>query len=165
MQKDATVITDASKKAIGKVYSQEGHPFIYVSKKLTVEQNYINIEREALAIVFVITRLKQILLGGLFTLQTDHKPLKYFFAPDARRRNPEWNPTASARITRWATALLGFDYELKYTPGEHISHADALSRMYFDEEKSDNDRVCFAIKNFSFAQFDLVNQAEVKTDL
>ena len=40
LQKEATVITDASEKS-GGVFTQEGHPFIYVSKKLTpVEQNY-----------------------------------------------------------------------------------------------------------------------------
>ena len=58
VQKEATVTTDASEKAIGGVLSQEGHPVIYVSRNLTpVEQNYSNIEREVLAIVFVVTRL------------------------------------------------------------------------------------------------------------
>ena len=161
LQKEATVTTDASEKVIGGVLSQEGHPVIYVSRKLTpAEQNYSNIEREALAIVFVITGLKQFLLGRRFTLQTDHKPLKYLFAPDQ-----EIPKTASARITRWAIALMGFDYELKYTPGEQIPHADALSRMDFDEDESDNDRVCFAINNIYFAQSDLVTQAEIKTEL
>ena len=122
------------------------------------EQNYSNIEREALAIVSVVTRLKQLFLGRRFTLKTDHKPLKYLFAPDE-----EIPKTASARITRWAIALLGFDYELRYTPGEQIPHADALSRMEFDDDESDNDRVCFAINNIDFAHSDLVTQAEIKT--
>ena len=96
LQKEAAVTTDASEKAIGGVLSQEGHPVIYVSRKLTsVEQNYLNIEREELSIVFVVTRLKQFFHGGRFTLQTDHKPLKYLFAPDE-----EIPKTASARITR-----------------------------------------------------------------
>ena len=60
---------------------------------------------------------------------------------------------------------MGFDYELNYTPGEQIPRAYALSRMDFDEEKSDNDRVCFAIKNIYFAQSDLMTQAEIKTEL
>ena len=137
LTKEATVTTDASEKAIGGVLSQEGHPVIYVSRKLSqAEQNYTNIEREALAIVFVVTRLKLFLLGRRFTLQTDHKPLKYLFAP-----YEEIPKTASARITRWAIALMGFDFELKYTPGEQIPH-DALSRLDFDDD-DDNDRVCF----------------------
>ena len=161
LQIDATVTTDASEKAIGGALSQEGHPVIYVSRKLTpAEQNYSNIEREALAIVFVVTRLKQFLFGRRFTLQTDHKPLKYHFVPDE-----EIPKTASARITRWAIALMGFDYVLTYTPGEQITHADALSRMDFDEEESHDDQVCFAINNIYFAQSDLVNQALIKTEL
>ena len=94
---------------------QEGHAVIYVSRKLTpAEQNYSSIEREALAIVFVVTRLKQFLPGRRFTLQNDHKPLKYLFAPDEEIPKTE--------ITRWAIALMGFDYEFKYTPGEQIPH-------------------------------------------
>ena len=57
LQNEATVFTDASEKAIGGVLSQEGRPAIYVSRKLTpAERNYTNIEWEAPAIVFVITR-------------------------------------------------------------------------------------------------------------
>ena len=60
---------------------------------------------------------------------------------------------------------MGFDYELKYTQGEQTPHADGLSKMDFDEDESDNDRVCFAIKNIYLAQSDLVTQAEIKTEL
>ena len=46
LTKEATVTTDASEKAIGGVLSQEGHPVIYNSRKLSqAEQNYSNIEQ------------------------------------------------------------------------------------------------------------------------
>ena len=46
LTKEATVTKDVSEKAIGGVLSQEGHPVIYVSRKLSqAEQNYSNIER------------------------------------------------------------------------------------------------------------------------
>ena len=122
-------------------------------------QNYSNIEREALAIVFMVTRLKQFLLGRSFTLQTDHEPLKYLFNPDE-----EIPKTASARIRRWAIALMGFEFELNYTPGEQIPHADALSRLDFDDV-DDNDRVCFALDNIYFVQSDLLTQSDIKTEL
>ena len=71
IQKEATVTTDASEKTIGGVHSQE-HPVKYVSRKLTpVEKKYSNIEREALEIVFVVTRLQQFLLGRPQTTPTD----------------------------------------------------------------------------------------------
>ena len=60
---------------------------------------------------------------------------------------------------------MGFDNELKYTPGEHMFHAYALTRMDFDEDESHNDRVCFAINIIYFAQSDLLTQAEIKTEL
>ena len=53
---------------------------------------------------------------------------------------------------------MGFDFELKYTPG------DALSRLDSDNV-DDNDRVCFALDNIYFVQSDLVTQSEVKTEL
>ena len=108
--------------------------------------------------MFVVTRIKQFLLGRRFTLQTDHKPLKYLFAPDE-----EIPMTASTRITIWIKVLMGLNYEMKYTPGEQIPHADALSRIDFDKDESDNDRKCFAINFIYFAQSDLVTQAEIKT--
>ena len=160
LTKEATVTTYASEKAIGGVLSQEGHPVIYVSKMLSqAEQNYSNIEREALAMVFVVTRLQQFLLGGSFTLQTDHKPLKHLFAPDE-----EIPKTASARFTRCAIALLGIDFELKYTPGEQIPLPDAFSRLDFYND-DENDRVCFALDNIYFVQSHLVTQSDVKTEL
>ena len=58
LQKEATFTTDASEKAFGGVHSQKRHPVLFVSNKLTpVEQNYTNIEQEALAMVFMVTRL------------------------------------------------------------------------------------------------------------
>ena len=51
----------------------------------------------------------------------------------------------------------------------HIRGADTSCRCFeqngFDEDESDNDRVCFAINNVYFAQSDLVTQAENKTEL
>ena len=61
--------------------------------------------------------------------------------------------------------LMVFDYELKYTPGEQIHHALALSRIDFDEEESDNDRVGFAINNIYFAQNGLLSRAKIKIEL
>ena len=60
---------------------------------------------------------------------------------------------------------MGLNIELKYTPGDQIPHANVLSRIDFDEDQSENDRVCFAIHNIYIAQSDLVTQAEIKTEL
>ena len=149
------------KKTSGGVLLQEGHPVIYVSRKLTpAEKNYSNMEREALAIVILVTTLKKLLLQKQFTIQTDHKKLKYLFAPDE-----EIPKAASTEITRREIALMVFDFELKYIPRKQIPQAEAMSRMDFDKGESSNDRVCFAIKNIFFAQSDLMIQAKIKTEL
>ena len=92
LTKEATVTTNASEKAIGGLFSQEGHPVTYATRKLSQgEQNYSNIERQALEIVFVVTILKQFLLGRRITLQADHKLLKYFSpqTKEFRKQHPQ----------------------------------------------------------------------------
>ena len=54
---------------ISGIRSNEGHPVLYVSMKLSAAvQKNSNIEREVQVNVFVVTRLKQFVLGRQFTL-------------------------------------------------------------------------------------------------
>ena len=125
--------TDASEKTIGAVLTQNDHPVIYISRNMTsAEQKYCNIEREALAVVFAVTRLRQFLLGRKFTLRTDHKPLQYIFNPS--NQIPK---LVSARPGRWAITLMAYDYDVQYTPGQDIDHADAMSRLRFKDDEDD----------------------------
>ena len=89
-----------------------------------VERNYSNIEREGLAIVYAVTRLRQFLLGRSFAIKKDHKPLEFIFNP-----NNELPKVASARLARWAITLMVYDFVIKHTPGKDIGHADAMSRL------------------------------------
>ena len=51
-------------------------PIAYVSQTLTTaEKNYLQIEREALSLVYGIQKFHQYLYGRKFVLVTDHKPL------------------------------------------------------------------------------------------
>lgn len=122
---------------------------IFISRTLSKsELNYSNIEREALAIVWAVVRLKQFLLGRSFRIVTDHKPLEYLFKP----KSPIPSGT-SARIFRWAIELMHFDYAIQYIPGKEIPHADALSRMrYNNEEQSHEDNM--VTKSINAIQFE-----------
>ena len=129
-KKELTLTTDASERAVSAILSQDNHPVMYLSRRLTkAEINYSNIEKEALAIVWSTQRARQFLLGRKFLLKSDHRPLEFIFNP--RKELPK---VTSARILRWAIRLMDFDFDIMYVKGNTIPHVDALSRLRFDEE-------------------------------
>jgi hypothetical protein len=79
-KKPVTLSVDASSKGLGAVLYQEEKPVAYASKALTpTQQKYAQIEKEALAIVFVTTKFHQFLFGKEVLITSDHKPLEYIF--------------------------------------------------------------------------------------
>ena len=75
--KPVTVQADASQRGLGTCLIQDGQPIAFASKSLTdTETRYANIERELLAIVFTCQRFNTYVLGRLFTVESDHKPLE-----------------------------------------------------------------------------------------
>ena len=59
---------------------------------------------------------------------------------------------------------MSFDFDLNYTPGKQIPHADALRMMDFDDAGSGNERMCFAIKSMYFAQSHLAIRIRQQSD-
>ena len=95
-----TVQADASKNAIGAVLTQESddgeHPILYVSRVLTsAERNYSTTEKECLALLWAIKKLRPYLEGYKFTAITDHSALRWL-------RNLK-EPTS--RLARWALKM------------------------------------------------------------
>lgn len=121
--------TDASQYAVAGVLShwfpdKTKRPIAFVSRSLSkCERNYSVIEKEALAIIFSVTKLRQYLLGQKFELDTDHKPLLAIFG-----QYKGLPVMASARMQRWAFILSGFNYSINHIKGVE-NHADSLSRM------------------------------------
>lgn len=120
--------TDASGSAVSGVLSHKLEnnlkPIAFVSRALSKsERNYSTLEKEALAIIYCVTKLRQYLLGNQFILRTDHKPLTAIFG-----ENKGLPIMASARMQRWALILSGFNYSVQYIKGDS-NHADGLSRM------------------------------------
>ena len=133
LDKPTVVVTDASETAIAAVLMQENHPVFYVSCSLSpAEQRYPNVEREALAIVWALGRLRQFLLGLKFEIVTDHKPMEVLFGEN--RQLPKF---ASARIMNWATRTMHYDYVIHYHPGTEIPHVDVLTRLKFSSSKNE----------------------------
>uniref|UniRef100_A0A8C1GXK8 Gypsy retrotransposon integrase-like protein 1 n=1 Tax=Cyprinus carpio TaxID=7962 RepID=A0A8C1GXK8_CYPCA len=122
-QQPFIVQTDASETGLGAVFSQqrngEEHPIMFNSRKLLKhEHNYSTVEKECLAIRWVLKKLRYYLLGREFTLITDHAPLK-------------WMSTAkdsNARVTRWFLDLQDFCFRVEHRSGKLQGNVDALSR-------------------------------------
>jgi hypothetical protein len=73
------VHTDASKKAIGGVLVQEGHPIAYASRKLKeAEQKYFAHEKEMLAVIHCLLVWRVYLLGTKFIVLTDNAANAFF---------------------------------------------------------------------------------------
>ncbi|XP_050703676.1 uncharacterized protein LOC126989161, partial [Eriocheir sinensis] len=115
--------TDASNFGLGAVllqyYKDTPHPVWYASRKLLDrERRYAPIEREALAILFGISKFDFYLRGKEFILETDHKPLVYLHK----------SKCSNDRLLRWALQLQNYPFRLVHLAGRDNVGADFLSR-------------------------------------
>ena len=116
--------TDASDYGLGALLTQEidgvEKVIAYASRHLNqAEKNYSATEKECLAIIWAIRKMKQYVEGYEFTVVTDHLALKWM--------NSIENP--SGRIARWALELQQYKFDVKYRRGKLNVVADALSRQ------------------------------------
>ncbi|UYV69874.1 K02A2.6-like [Cordylochernes scorpioides] len=123
-----TLTTDASPVGIAAVLShginKVENPIAFASRSLTdAEQNYSQLDREALAIVFGVDHFFDHLFGHKFTLITDNQPLTRIFHPKSK-----FPKKKSARLLRYASFLTGFDYVVSFKKGTENQIADCLSR-------------------------------------
>ena len=73
---ETTLQMDASKKGLGASLIQNRKVVCYASRALTkTEQNYQNLEQEALGTIWGMEKFHYFLYGKEFTLETDQKPL------------------------------------------------------------------------------------------
>ncbi|CAG9137931.1 unnamed protein product [Plutella xylostella] len=100
-------------------------PVSCVSRTLSpAERNYSQLDKEALAIFYGITKHHQYLFGRRFILRTDHQPLSYIFG--AKGGIPQ---TAASRLQRWAARLAAYDFTVEFVRSADNGPADALSRL------------------------------------
>ena len=100
------------------------------SKTLTeCHSRYSNIEREMLAVVYGIQRYHTYLYARPFIIFSDQKPLETICAKPIH--------AASPRPQRMLLQIQGYNFKVKYRPGETMVLADTLSRLPNPENNSE----------------------------
>lgn len=159
-----TLRTDASDNIVAAelIQVQEGIeiPICFISRILKpYERRYSISEKEMLAIVFAITKLKFFLIGSHFTLETDHIALCYLMK----------NKFANNRIYRWSLLIQEFSFTIMHRPGKENITADALTRNKLID-KHENKTYTIALNLLSqteplYAQENILESQDVLTDL
>jgi hypothetical protein len=122
--KPVVLQVDSSQKGLGACLLQDKKPVAYASRALTeAEQNYAQIEKELLAVVYGCEKFRCYIYGkDNVTVQTDHKPLESIL------KKPLYK--ASPRLQRLILRLQPYHFNVVYVPGKFMYAADTLSRAY-----------------------------------
>ncbi|CAF0917660.1 unnamed protein product [Rotaria sordida] len=137
--------TDASGYGMGGVLRQitpEGSKVIkYVSKKFNIAQKkYSTTERECLALVWCICKLKEYIWGRPIQIETDHCPLCSFNKKKFQ----------NSRIERWQLQLSEYDITtITYKRGRCNCDADLISRFPYDEADIDDAEHPRCVRNYT----------------
>lgn len=128
--KSITIQTDALQNRVGSCLLHEGHPVIYASQSLTsAKQNYAQIEKEQLAIIFPCKQFHQFVYGNDIDFQSDHKPLEAIMTKPLSQTPP--------RIQRLLIRLQKYNLTVHLVPGKLMFIADTQSRAYLNETVED----------------------------
>ena len=120
-ESDIIVASDASSHGIGafilhKMPDVSKKPVAHASRSLLPsEKHYSQTEKEALAIIFAVTKFHRYLHGRFFKLQIDHKPLLTSFGSKKGLL-----VYAANRLIRWGTIKVGSKSE--WTPRRLCDH-------------------------------------------
>ncbi|KAE8741662.1 hypothetical protein FOCC_FOCC012814 [Frankliniella occidentalis] len=105
--------TDASPVGVGCVLAHvvkvdgkiRDRPICFASATLTpAQQNYAQVDREALGVIFGVTKFYKFLWDRQFTIDTDNSAIQRILSPDK-------GLPLRTNLQHWATILQGFNYD------------------------------------------------------
>ena len=109
------------------------------------EQNYAQIEKESLGVVYACKKFHSYVAGKTFTIQTDHAPLISIFS---KKQLDQLSP----RLQRFRMHLMEFSYNIVHVPGKSLVVSDTLSRAPIDSPiTADDHEATAATNNMVFA--------------
>ena len=110
---------DASGEGIEAVLMQNCNPIVIESIKLKEYEHLYSIyDKEMLAIMHMLAKFRQYLVGNRFKVKTDHNSLWFFL------EQKELNE----RQQKWVSKVQAYDFEIEYVKGKSNVVVDALSR-------------------------------------
>jgi len=110
---------DASSEGIGVALMQNRHSIAYESRKLRdAERLYSTYDKEMIAIMHVLPKFRQYLVGGKFVVRNDHNNLKYFLE----------QKDLNERQQKWESKIQANDFDIEYVKGKKNVVVNALFR-------------------------------------
>jgi hypothetical protein len=116
---------DRSDIAIGNVLIQKYEknclrPVDYASRRVSkAEHNYSTTEREALGMIYSVTKFHHYLLGKPFTFHVDHSALVYLVS----------KASLTGKLARWTLLLQEYEFDIVHQPSAQHAVVDYLSRL------------------------------------
>ena len=144
--KPVTIQCNASQSGLGAALLQDGCPVAYCSHAMTqTEQNYAQIEKELLAVVFACEKFNHYIYARKnVAVESDHKPLETIFKKPIH--------SSPKRVQRMRLRLQNYDLKVEYKRGTLLYLADTLSRAYLEHTSPDSDHCeVHAVRKSSFA--------------
>ena len=128
VKKPVVIQCDASQNGLDAALLQEERLVAFSSRVMTqTEQNYAQIQKELLAIVYACEKFDQYVFGrSNVIVQSDHKPLETIFKKPIH--------SSPKRLQRMRLRLQNYEIQMEYKKGETMFLADTLRRAYLKNE-------------------------------
>ena len=123
--KELVLQVDSSKDGLGAALLPDGKPTEYASRAPTsAEQNWAQIEKETLAVVFGLEHFDQYTCGRKVVIENDHKPLAAILKKPLSQA-----PKRPQALILW---LHRYDVDFHYVEGSKLFITDNPSRAFLD---------------------------------